>query len=122
MKMSACPPPTPDPSWTRPARTVIEDTADDDRVHAAWVEAKEDLVNHLSGCAHKTTIKIQDPAKRTLKQVKINSGIDIDRMLQTKCKISSIAAATSSKRNSPDAALPDLPLEDDEVWALVDSG
>ena len=37
-------------------------------------------------------------------------------------QISSIAAATSSKKNSPDVALPDLPLEDDEIWALVDSG
>ena len=116
------PPPVPDPTWTRPARKEVEDVVDDDQVYAAWVEAKEDLINHFGGWAHKTTIKVQDPARRNLKQVKVNSEIDLDKMLRMKCKISSIAAATSSKKNNPGTVLPDLPLDDDEVWALVDSG
>ena len=44
--------PTPDASWTRPIRNATYDDYDGDRVNAAWVEAKEDLVNHLSGWAH----------------------------------------------------------------------
>ena len=116
------PPPTPDASWTRPIRNATYDDYDGDRVKAAWVEAKEDLVNHLSGWAHKTVIKVQGHKGKTTSKFVVNSEPDLERMLKTKCKIANLAAAANSKRHDADTKLPDLPLEDDEIWALIDSG
>ena len=52
----------------------------------------------------------------------IKFEFDIDKMWERTCKVSSIAAATSSKKSNPDAVLPDIPLIADEIWAFVDLG
>ena len=79
------------------------------------MDAKEDMVNSLSGWADRTTIKLQSPKKQTLKKMVINSELDLDRMSKTKCKIASLSAAATNRKNHPDSKLPDIPLADDEV-------
>ena len=116
------PPPVPDPTWTRVTRNGRATETNVEHIRAAWMDAKEDMVNSLSGWAHRTTIKLQSPRRQTLKKMVINSEVDLDRMLRTKCKIAGLAAAATSRKNNPDSKLPDIPLADDEIWALVDSG
>ena len=59
--------------------------------------------------------------KNTSKLI-VNSEPDWERMLKTKCKIANLAAAANSKKQDADTKMPDLPLEDNEIWALLDSG
>ena len=112
-------PPIPDPSWVRPDRHADANT---EAVKAAWAEAREQVVSELSGWAHKTNIRVQNSNKKDLSKFTIKSEIDLERMLKTRCRVAGLAHAATTKKKNSDAKLPDLTLEDDEVWALVDSG
>ena len=68
------PPPAPDPTRSRPSRLSADTELDDERIRAAWTEAKEDLVNHLSGWAHKTVIKVQDHKGRESSKFTVKFG------------------------------------------------
>lgn len=69
-----------------------------------------------------TNIRVQNSNKKDLSKFTIKSEIDLERMLKTRCRVAGLAHAATTKKKNSDAKLPDLPLEDDEVWALVDSG
>ena len=62
------PPPVPDPTWTRVTRNGRATETNVEHIRAAWMDAKEDMVNSLSGWAHRTTIKLQSPRRQTLKK------------------------------------------------------
>ena len=82
-----------------------------------------EVVQHLSGWAHKTTVLVKPKAKAEPRSYTVRSDKQLDALLQLKSRIAKLAAAPNEARMKKiKENLPDIPLEEDECLALVDSG
>ena len=91
--------------------------------HDDLVQDKEDILSTFSNWAHRTFIKTdRKKDKAAPKTYSIHTSQDLDKMLDEKSKVAKIAAKSSQNNFSNSDHLPNIPLEDDEMVMLVDSG
>ena len=77
----------------------------------------------LSMWAHKLSVQLKDQPTDQIKSYVVDSIGKLDKLLKNKSKISRIAASPGKKRMKRLSELvPGIPLEEDEVVCLVDSG
>ena len=87
------------------------------------VQDKEEIISTLGGWAHKTFIETKRKKNKAApKTYSIQTSQDLDKMLDEKSKVAQIAAKSNQSNFSGADHLPNIPLEDDEMVMLVDSG
>ena len=88
-----------------------------------FVQDKEEILSNFGNWAHKTFIEVKRKKNRAApKSYSIQTPQDLDKMLDERNKIAKIAAQSNQNNFSSTDHLPNIPLEDDEMVMLVDSG
>ena len=118
---------TSSPTPTRNSWSELPDSDDEETLEVDaldTVEIDSDVLQHLSGWAHRTNVLVRPkPDKAEQKSYTVLNAEQLDRLLKDKSRISKLASVPSKKRlQKIKDNLPNIPLEDDEILVLVDSG
>lgn len=94
-----------------------------DIVDDGEVKLDEEAHRLLSNWDHRTFVDIRKKKSRlSQKAFSVHSADDLDKLFDNGSKIAKMVAKGNPKNFEDDNRLPDIPLEDDEMVALVDSG
>ena len=85
--------------------------------HEGDDEGEEQMLNVLNQWAHRTVFKLKNQQGKEVRTFVVSTEQQLDQMLGSRSRIAKIAEGRKNNLKTPD-----VPLEDDEVLMLVDSG